>query len=362
MNRPCLTGLQLSELFYTEIAQPILATHFPHLRYSAALLGPGSEVLGFDDVQSTDHDWGPRLQLFLSPEDLAAYQDPIDQHLRAELPLTIADYPLNMARPGDNQTDAPAPHDHSVVMVTVRDFFAGTLRFDPTGEIRAVDWLMAPAYAILTLVRGRVFHDGLGELEPLRARLRYYPHDVWLYLMAAQWKRISQEEAFMGRCGQVGDELGSRLVAARLVRDLMKLAFLQERQYAPYIKWFGTAFARLACAGDLLPALLNITQAQSWQERETHLSAAYHLVAEQHNALAITPPLSPGVQPYYNRPFQVISAERFANAIRAAITSQEVLALPIHLGAVDQFLDSTDAFNHLYGGELRAMFQKEGKT
>jgi hypothetical protein len=356
MNRPILTGLQLSELFYTETVQPILMAHFPHLRYSAALLGPGSEVLGFDDAQSTDHDWGPRLQLFLSPEDLAAYQYPIDQRLRAELPLTIAGYPLNMARPGDNHASAPASNDHSVVLVTVRDFFTRTLRFDPTGEIRAVDWLMAPGYAILTLVRGRIFHDGLGELEPVRVKLSYYPHDVWLYLMAAQWKRISQEEAFMGRCGQAGDELGSRLVAARLVRDLMKLAFLQERQYAPYIKWFGAAFARLTCAGDLLPVLLNITQAQSWQEREPYLSAAYHLMAEQHNALAITPPLSPGVQPYYNRPFQVIRAERFADVIRAAITSEEVLALPIHLGAVDQFIDSTDAFNHLYSGELQSLF------
>jgi hypothetical protein len=349
-------GLQLSELFYTEFVKPILAMHFPNLRYSAALLGPGSEVLGFDDAQSTDHDWGLRLQLFLSPADYAVYRDSIDQRLRMELPLTIAGYPLNMARHSDNQAGEPAPHDHSVVIVTVHDFFRRILRFDPTAEIRAIDWLLVPDYALLTLIRGRVFHDGLGELAPIRARLHYYPHDVWLYLMAAQWKRIGEEEAFMGRCGQVGDELGSRLVAARLVRDLMKLAFLQERQYAPYLKWFGTAFARLTGAGDLLPLLLKITQAQSWQERETQLSAAYRFVADQHNALAITPPLSPEVQPFFTRPFQVIGAERFADAIQAAITSVEVLALPIHLGAVDQFLDSTDAFNHLYGGGLQRLF------
>ncbi|MCL4859468.1 MAG: DUF4037 domain-containing protein [Caldilineaceae bacterium] len=360
MKGPFLTGLQLSEQFYRQAIQPILAAHFPHLRYSAALLGPGSEVLGYDDGQSTDHDWGPRLQLFLTPADLTTYQEPIERRLRAELPLTIAGYPLNLARKGGEDGSEPAPDDHSVVMVTVRDFFTRILRFDPTGEIRAVDWLMVPDYAILTLVRGRVFHDGLGQLAPIRARLDYYPHDVWLYLMAAQWARIGQEEHFMGRCGQVGDELGSRLIAARLVRDLMKLTFLQERQYAPYIKWFGTAFVRLACAGDLLPTLLNITLAQSWQERETYLSAAYHLVAEQHNGLAITPPLSPQVQPFFTRPFQVIGGERFADAIRAAITSEEVLALPTHLGAVDQFIDSTDAFNHLYSGGLHDLFAVRG--
>jgi hypothetical protein len=47
-----------------------------------------------------------------------------------------------------------------------------------------------------------------------------------------------------GRCAEVGDELGSRVVAARLVREVMHLAFLLEQQYLPYSKWLGTAFAR----------------------------------------------------------------------------------------------------------------------
>jgi hypothetical protein len=47
----------------------------------------------------------------------------------------------------------------------------------------------------------------------------------------------------MARCGDVGDELGSRLVAARLIEELM------QKQYWPYAKWFGTAFSKLACAG-----------------------------------------------------------------------------------------------------------------
>ena len=64
-----MNGLTLSELFYVEAAKPILESHFPEVPYSAALIGWGSEVLGYDDVHSTDHHWGPRFLLFLSESD-----------------------------------------------------------------------------------------------------------------------------------------------------------------------------------------------------------------------------------------------------------------------------------------------------
>lgn len=56
INQPFIKGLELSQLFYEEAVRPILMIHFPQLTYSAALLGRGSETLGFDTPQSTDHD------------------------------------------------------------------------------------------------------------------------------------------------------------------------------------------------------------------------------------------------------------------------------------------------------------------
>ena len=149
----------------------------------------------------------------------------------------------------------------------------------------------------------------------------------------------------MGRCGQVGDDLGSALIAARLIRDLMRLCFLMERRYAPYNKWLGTAFTRLGCADHLCPLFARVFQARSWQEREAGLTPAYEFVARMHNDLAITDPIHAVVSPYYERPFLVIHADRFVNAIRARIDDEDVLALPAHLGSVDQFVDSTDALN-----------------
>jgi Domain of unknown function (DUF4037) len=70
------------------------------------------------------------------------------------------------------------------------------------------------------------FHDPAGELETVRAALAWYPDDLWLWLLACQWRRLDQEEPFTGRTAEVGDEIGSRTIAARLGRDLVRLCLL----------------------------------------------------------------------------------------------------------------------------------------
>jgi hypothetical protein len=349
---PFIPGLKLSQLLYEEAVQPILEKHFPSLPYSAALIGTGSEVLSFDAPQSMDHDWGPRLMLFLAEADIDTYRPRIEQALARELPPSIHGIPLDLAvaRHSDH---APTPQTlgnlarHSVRLHTVRGFVRSVLNIEFDQPWQAADWLTFPSQHLRSLTCGRVFHDGLGQLTMLREKLSYYPHDLWLYLLAAQWQRIDQEEPFMGRCGQVGDDLGSRLVAARLVKDLMRLCFLMERQYAPYIKWFGTAFAQLGCAGQLAPLFIQVLEASTWEERQKPLCAAYEYAAEMHNRLGITEPLSTKVSHFFGRPFLVIQAARFTEAIRARITDVEVKALPEHLGSVDQFTDSTDALNQI---------------
>jgi hypothetical protein len=181
-------------------------------------------------------------------------------------------------------------------------------------------------------------------LESLRTKFAYYPHDVWLYLLAAGWTRIEQEEHLMGRAGSVGDEIGSAIIASRLVRDLMRLCFLMEKRYAPYPKWFGTAFRKLEAAARLEPVLLRVVSANNWKERERHLVAAYECVAERHNQLAITEPMPATASQFHGRPYRVISMGTFSNSISAKITDpkiKEIAKRPM-IGSIDQLSDSTD--------------------
>lgn len=361
-NPPFIPGLELCGLFYTEAVRPILDAHFPNLAHSAARLGSGSEVLGFDTPRSTDHGWGLRVDLYLSRADRKRYAGGISAALAEELPFTFRGYPtnLNFSLPyGWMEATDSRPIHHGVSVHTIGSFFTDYLGLDPRPGLGAVDWLTMPEQHLCTVASGRVYHDGLAALEPLRETLRYYPRDIWLYLLAAQWRWISEEEAFVGRAGDVGDELGSRIVAARLVRAIVKLCFLMERQYAPYSKWLGSAFARLACAPRLTPVLHAVLSAEAWREREAHLSRAYGIVAEMHNNLGITAPLPVDVSPFYDRPYQVIHADRFAEAIREQIADPEVRALPEDLGSVDQFADSTLVLSNVEQCRtLRSMYGK----
>ncbi len=345
---PFIPGLELSRRFYSEAVRPLLKTHFPGLAHAAALIGPGSDVLGFDTAQSTDHDWGPAVRLFLREAD-AAQGDTIVEMLRHHLPLEFAGYPVHTppvpAAPRIRfmQALSHGPVEHRVLSTTVRAFLGEHLGLDLDEPLAAADWLTFPAQKLRELTAGAVFHDGVGELTALRGRLAYYPPDVWLYLLAAGWARIGEEEHLMPRAGMVGDELGSALIGARLVRDIMHLCFLQERQYPPYAKWFGMAFRQLAGAAALAPWLRQAQQAATWPERNAALGVAYTVLAERQNALGLTPPLSSALTSFHDRPFAVLHGARFADALIAAIGDpavQRLAARPL-IGNVDLFSDST---------------------
>ncbi|QNP68047.1 DUF4037 domain-containing protein [Streptomyces roseirectus] len=349
MTMPCfIPGLELSRRFHLEAVRPLLDEAAPGIPYSAARIGSGSEVLGFDTVRSADHEWGPRLEVFLRPQDVVRYGEGIRALLAERLPKTFCGYPTHFAPTGEpgigvmRETDGPVRH--RVDVVGLGAWFTERLGFDPRRGVTPADWLATPTQRLAEVTAGAVFHDGLGALVPARAALDWYPHDLWLHVLACQWLRVSQEEAFVGRCGEVGDELGSAVVGGRLVRDLMRLCLLMDRRYPPYGKWLGSAFARTPQAPLLTPVLTAVLAATDWRTREQHLARAYETVADLHNRLGLTDPVDPATRPYHTRPFQVLRADRLAGALTARITDPAVRALPL-TGGADQFVDSTDVLS-----------------
>lgn len=344
-----MPGLVLAEIFYREAVKPILDAEYTGLRYTAARVGSGSDVLGYDTPQSMDHHWGPQLQLFLPPDSAQDLPADISATLSERLPTAIRGFSTNFGPPDEIgvrllQPVESGPIQHMVQIGTIPGFFQTILGINPNVSLANRDWLRLPQQRLLEVTAGAIFHDDLG-FAALRSRFAWYPHQVWRYLLAGQWKRIGQEEPFVGRAGDVGDELGSAILAARLVHDVMRLVFLMERRYAPYSKWFGTAFSHLSAAPTLQPILRSVLEASTWQERERYLSRAYEIITGMHNALGLTAPLSTVVSSFHERPYQVIHAERFAVALRDTIDDASLRCLP-DTGGIDQVTDNADILSN----------------
>jgi hypothetical protein len=333
-------GLGLSRRFFEQLIEPVLQERFPRLAYAAARIGLGSEVLGYDTEMSADHDYGPCVQLFLPSGAFPGAAREIMAVLDRSLPDRFEGYPVRYptaVRPPGSAMDMMLGSDHGAELYTVPSwcdrFFGRQFPAEPT----SLEWLSYPEHLFLSLTAGAVFRDDAGELSALRNRLGYFPRDVWLFKLAAQWGRIAEERALIGRAGSVGDELGSRVIAARMAGNLMRLAMLLERRYAPYAKWFGSAFLELPCARQLEPLLMTIFEARDWQARETHIMEACGFLADLQVAKAVPGAISPEQASLHARPFRFIDTPRIGDALRAQIVDRELQRLP-DFGGADQFL------------------------
>jgi Domain of unknown function (DUF4037) len=325
-SREFTPGLELARAFYEEVVASLLGG----IEHSAALLGDGSDVLGFDTVRSTDHAWGPRLQVFVPEDEVTRVAALVDEGL----PDEFRGWPTRFG------WDA-VPVTHHVQVTTLDAWLRERLGFDPLQPIALESWLATPQQILLGMTEGAVFRDADGALARARGSLAWYPDDLWLWLLACQWRRIDQEEPFVGRTAEVGDELGSHVLCARLARDAMRLAFLLERRYAPYAKWLGSGFRRLRAHEALGQPLQAALAAKTYEERETALVEAMETLARLHNAVAVTAPVHESARMFYDRPFRVLGSARFMRACLEQVSDERLRALPL-VGGVDQFADSTD--------------------
>jgi hypothetical protein len=327
--------LQLSERFYQELVEPIIKTRFPSLSYAAALIGDGSGVLGFDTELSRDHDWGLRLQLFIGKGE--PRESEIRSILDKHLPNDFLGYSIRFSKGG-------SPVEHHVDIYTVDTYLHEYLGVSSVAGIEPADWLTFPEERLLCLTSGKVFFDGLGTLSDTRRQLQYYPQDVWFYLLASGWRILSQEMPFIGRCGDVGDEVGSQSITARQCQRVIHLLFLIEKQYAPYSKWLGTGFKKLNGGAAIEPHLHHAMLAKTWQDRESHINEAYRLLVEAFNELKLVATAPLEVNHFYDRPYTIVDGPP-PEVIQALISDNALRILPLGVGGVDQITDNVDVLN-----------------
>jgi Domain of unknown function (DUF4037) len=328
-------GAELARRFFTDVAEPLLSRAWPGLRYAAARLGSGSDVLGLDDAMSRDHDWGCRLTLLVD-EDARDQVPRISAILEEGLPERFGEFPVRFPVTWDSSPS------HKVEVATVVDFTASRLGVDPSGGLSVLDWLSVTGQSVLEVTAGPVFTDRTRALAAVRRLLAWYPPDVERYVLAAGWQHLCQLLPMVGRTAEAGDELGSRLLSARLTGDLLWLAFALSRRWAPYTKWRGTVFRSLPGSARLGP-LLDAAAAPQWRERENALTSACEVLLSIQRERGLPAPES-AVIPFYDRPYRTLD-RAVPQELLDGITDPDVARLPPMVGSIEQWVDSVDVLS-----------------
>ena len=329
-----IKGLELCQSFFNEIAKPILEENFPNLQYTAGLIGYGSDVLGFDDITSTDHMWGPRFYLFINDNDKYLANE-IMKVFAKRLPYTYKGYSVNFSQPDLNDNGVRVPEliesgeVHPLIFIkSINEFLYEYLGICELEKMDVLDWLSLSEHKLLALTSGKLFVDMLNiktKFEPIK----YYPNDVKLYLIASQWSLIAEEQAFVKRCGSRGDDMGSRIICSRIIERLMRLCFLYCDKYAPYSKWFGTAFDGLTISEEIKKEIKLSLSENDLLVRELHLVNAQALAGHLHNSTGITDKVHIQIQSYFNRDIKVIFADKFVGVIKSKLVHSPLYNIPL---------------------------------
>ena len=320
-----MNGSDLARRYYESIVAPLLAEFDGGIAHAAGRLGQGSDVLGLDDAMSRDHDWGLRLTVLVEANHVTTLADFIEPRL----PDEYLGYPTRFAVTHDGEIR------HRIDIDTAQQFSTALLGVDATSELSVPEWLSLSGQSILELTAGPLFEDTVGTISAIRDQLRWYPDDLWRYVVATSWARLAEELPLLGRAGMRGNELGSSVIGARLVSIAMQLGFQLERSWAPYSKWFGTAFEALPNASACTPALKATMSAATWQDRQAHIVNACEQLYELQRATELPTVDCPVIEPFHDRPFQTVSQK-----VIDALTTPPLRGTPIGVGSVDQWTNN----------------------
>jgi hypothetical protein len=144
-----------------------------------------------------------------------------------------------------------------------------------------------------------------------------------------------------------------------LSREVARLCLLLGRRWPPYQKWLGVALTAEPAASEVAAALGHALSAAGGEARQDALCDAYELAGAWQNRLGLAASVEPVRRPFFDRPYPVIDAGRYAGSLRAAIADETVAALPPG-GSIDQIVDSTDVLGS--AALCRAIYQPTMNT
>lgn len=224
-----MKGLELSEKYYEEYGVSMIREQFSSYeeRIAVGLVGRGSECYGFDDIISTDHDFGPSFCMWLTGEDYEKIGEMLIKAYRM-LPQSYMGYKRSVSAHGGGR----------VGLFRIGDFYRN-FTGNPTGDLDLSEWMYIPEHFLSEATNGKVFRDTLGEFSKIRSLLlSYYPEDVRIKKIAARAAVMAQSGQYnYGRSMSRHEHVAARLATDEFIKSSISMVYLLNRVYQPFYKW-----------------------------------------------------------------------------------------------------------------------------
>ncbi len=225
-----MKGLELARQYYQNTIYPAFVNAFPEEIGNMAfgLCGPGSECYGYDDEISRDHDWGPRICVWIPEELFQRRGDEMDRLYR-EQPGSCCGY-------GPPQrVDRGVRRDGVISIPRFYLQFLGIVK--PPMSVK--EWMSLNEEHLSICTNGEVFDDFHGGFTSFRTALQeYYPRDVWLKKIVTRCFMFSQYGQYnLKRSLQRSEKVLTYYNCSMCIREAASLYLLLKKTYRPYDKW-----------------------------------------------------------------------------------------------------------------------------
>lgn len=232
-----LSGLSLAEEYYNSYGKTMIQEQFPEYkdRIAVGLAGEGSDCLGFDDLLSRDHDFGPGFSLWVTDETYKIIGESLQNAYEA-LPKYLHGISRQTTRQGKNR----------VGVCRIGDFYHRITGYSAGPKTKS-EWLKIEDWQLRTAVSGQVFYDGEGIFSGIRSRLQQgYPQEVF-YLKLAEKLALAGQQ---GQCGYArmmsrGQVVPASMYLSQFAKSCMEIIYYLNRQYPPYEKWLWNGLGQL---------------------------------------------------------------------------------------------------------------------
>lgn len=195
-------------------------------RICLALVGAGSECLGYDDSISADHDNNTRCLVLLDNIDFKKYQALLKKLFKEKFLNTQID------------------------IQNIYAFYTYYTSY-PEGPQNIEEFFHVPEEYLCSATNGEVFYDGLGLFSQIRNQLlQYYPDDF-------RYKKLSFHLNYIAQSGQYNyprilqrkDYVAAELALAEYMKHYISVIYLLNSQYMPFYKWANKGLEKLSILG-----------------------------------------------------------------------------------------------------------------